>query len=96
MLTFVCVYMHDRYHGLVPAEWLSAGLIRPRPRPQTRSLSHGLPELHVPVRGLKRPAGAERLLDVEFHQLHVVFPQNQVSRDFIFQFVLFGVALPDS
>lgn len=73
----VHVCMHDRHHGLVPAEWLSAGLIRPRP--QTQSLSHGLPELHVPVRGVERLAGAERLLEVEFHQPHVEFPQKQVS-----------------
>lgn len=75
--------MCDRHHGLVPAEPLSEGLIRPRP--QTQSLSHGLPELHVPVRGAERLAGAERLLEVEFHQPHVEFPQKQVSGDVILE-----------
>lgn len=84
----MCVSLPDRYHGLVPAEWLSAGLIRPRP--QTQSLIHGLPELHVPVRGFERLTGAERLLEVEFHQPHVEFPQKQVSSDVICQFAPFG------
>lgn len=85
------VYMHDRYHDLVPAEWFSPGLIRPRP--QAQSLSHGLPELHVPVWGLERLAGAERLLEVEFHHTRVEFPQKQVSNDFICQFVLENAAM---
>ena len=76
--------MRDRYHGLVPAVWFSAGLIRPWP--QTQSLSRGLPELHVSVRGLERLEGAEGLLEVEFHQPHVDFPQKQVSTDVTCQF----------
>lgn len=86
----ICLYMHDRYNGLVPAEWISAGLIRPRP--QTQSLSRGLPELHVPVWGPERFAGAERLLEVEFQQPHVDFPQK-VSRYFICQCICQFVAV---
>ncbi|XP_056280332.1 uncharacterized protein si:dkey-3d4.3 isoform X3 [Pseudoliparis swirei] len=64
------------HHGLVPAEWPPAGLIRPRP--QTQSLRRGQPELHVPVRGLEGSPRAEGLLEVELHQRHVDFPQKQV------------------
>lgn len=80
---FVCVCVNGRYHVLVPAEWLSAGLIRPRP--QTQSLSCSLSGLRVPVRRLKRFTGAERLLEVEFQQPDVEF--TQVSAEFV---CLFG------
>jgi len=72
----VCVCVCVRHHGLVPAEWPPAGLIRPRP--QTQSLRRGQPELHVPVRGLEGSPRAEGLLEVELHQRHVDFPQKQV------------------
>lgn len=75
----VCVCVNGRYHVLVPAEWLSAGLIRPRP--QTQSLSYSLSGLRVPVWRLKRFTGAERLLEVEFQQPDMEF--TQVSAEFV-------------
>lgn len=77
--TCLCVCVNGRYHVLVPAEWLSAGLIRPRP--QTQSLSYSLSGLRVPVRRLKRFTGAERLLEVEFQQPDMEF--TQVSAEFV-------------
>lgn len=73
----MCVCVCDRHHGVVPAQRLSAGLVRSRS--QTLSLSNGPPELHVPVRRAERPAGAERLLEVEFHQQHMDGTQKQVG-----------------
>ena len=73
-----CV-LPDRHYGLVPTERYPAELIGPRP--QTQSLSYGLSELHVPLWGIERPAGAERLLEMEFHLPHMDSAQKQVSGD---------------
>lgn len=77
-----CTFVCDRLDDVVPPERLSARL--GGSRLQTRSLSHRSPQLHVPVWGFERFTGAERLLEVEFHQLHMDVTQKQV-RDVVGQ-----------
>lgn len=72
-----CLFVCDRLDDVVPPEWPSARL--GGSRLQTRSLSHRPPELHVPVWGFERLTGAERLVEVEFHQLHMDVAQKQVG-----------------
>lgn len=70
------VFVCDRLDDVVPPERPPAG--PGGARLQTRPLSHRPPQLHVPVWGSERLTGAERLLEVGFHQLHVDVTQKQV------------------